>query len=273
MQKIAIVTGGNTGIGLETVRGLAQAKFTVVLACRELAKGEAARAGLGELASSVQVMHLDLADLQSVRKFCVEFQAAYTRLDVLVNNAGLWNTKRETTSDGFEATLGTNHIGHFALVNGLLELLKKSAPSRIVVLSSDLHKMGKMNWDDLEFKIEPFNGIAAYNRSKLANVLFVTELARRLAGTGVSVNAVHPGVVGTSLSRKMPAILGKIFNVFALTPARGALTSLHVALSEEGGRESGKYFTKARLANPSRAAQDAEAAARLWAWSESVTRP
>lgn len=268
--RVAIVTGGNTGIGKETVRGLAREGATVVLACRDAAKGEAARAELEPSVGpgKIRVMPLDLADLSSVRTFAAAFGAAFGRLDVLVNNAGVWPTRRQTTRDGFELTLGTNHLGHFVLTQELLPLLKKSAPSRIVNLSSDLHYRGKMDWDDLQFERRSYSAVGAYNQSKLANVLFTNALARRLEGSGVVVNAVHPGVVTTELARGYPKLLVKLFHLFTISPEQGAKTSLHVALASETAAVSGKYFEKCRekpaaLDGLSEANQE-----RLWAWTE-----
>jgi NAD(P)-dependent dehydrogenase (short-subunit alcohol dehydrogenase family) len=266
--KIAIVTGGNTGIGKETVRGLAAAGAEVVLACRDLGKGEAARADLGALADRVAVRALDLADLASIRAFADRFLAERPRLDLLVNNAGVWTTRRQTTKDGFELTFGTNHLGPFMLTQLLLPLMKSSAPARIVNVSSALHYRGRIDWEDLEFTRRSFSGPTAYNQSKLANVLFTNALARRLEGTKVTVNAVRPGVVATELARDYPRLLVKLFHLFLLTPAEGAKTSLHVASAPELEGVTGRYFEKSREKTAARAARDEAAQERLWALSE-----
>ena len=270
--KIVIVTGSNTGIGKETARSLAQQGATVVMAVRDTAKGEAARS---EIAAStgrkdVDLMKLDLGDVASVRAFAKDFQSKYPRLDVLVNNAGLWPTTRSTTKDGFETTFGTNHLGTFLLTHELLPLLKKSAPSRVVVLSSKLHYQGKMVWDDLQFERRSFSGPTAYNQSKLANVLFANALARRVEKDGITVNSVHPGVVATELARDYPKFLVKLFHLFLLTPAQGAECSVHVATSEEGGRVTGKYFEQSRQKTAAKAALDEAAQERLWKLSEEL---
>jgi len=270
--KIAIVTGSNTGIGKETARGLAARGATVILACRDVAKAQAAR---DEIARStgrddVEVMPLDLGSKASILAFVERFTGSHKRLDILVNNAGLWATSRKVTVDGFESTFGVNHLGTFLLTSSLLPLLKASAPSRVVVLSSKLHYQGKMAWDDLQCERRSYSGPSAYNQSKLANVLFTLALARRLEGTGVTVNAVHPGVVATELSRDYPKILVKLFNLFLLTPAQGAECSLHVATSAETATATGLYFEGSKRKTPAKAALDRGAQERLWALSEQL---
>lgn len=270
--KVCIVTGSNTGIGKETARGLAQRGATVVMACRDVAKAEAARADIAATTGrdDVAVMALDLGSLASVRAFVEAFSARYKRLDVLVNNAGVWTTSRTTTADGFETTFGVNHIGTFLLTELLRPMLVASAPSRVVVLSSKLHYSGKMAWDDLHAERGSFSGPGAYNQSKLANVLFTKALARRLAGTGVVVNAVHPGVVATELARAYPKLLVKIFHLFLLTPEQGAACSLHVATDPSLATVTGEYFEKSRAKKASAAALDVDAQERLWKLTEAA---
>ena len=270
--KVCIVTGSNTGIGKETARGLAQRGATVVLACRDVEKASAARDEIAKSTgrSDVTVEALDLGSVASIRAFAARFKEKHTRLDVLVNNAGLWLMAPATTKEGFESTFGVNHLGTFLLTQELLPLLKASAPSRVVVLSSKLHYQGKMVWDDLQFERRKFSGTSAYNQSKLANVLFTKALARRLEGTGVTVNAVHPGVVATELSRAFPKVLAKIFNFFLITPEQGAACSLHVATAPELSKVTGEYFEKSRIKLASKAARDEAAQERLWALSESL---
>jgi NAD(P)-dependent dehydrogenase (short-subunit alcohol dehydrogenase family) len=268
--KVCIVTGSNTGIGKETARGLAARGATVVLAVRDVAKGEVAREDIATStgAKGLRVLPLDLADLASIREFAARFGREYPRLDVLVDNAGLWPTRRQATRDGFELAFGVNHLGTFLLTHELLPVLHRSAPSRVVILSSRLHYRGRLDWDDLQWEKRAYSGPAAYSASKLANVLHTKALARRLAGSGVTVNAVHPGVVGTELAREYPRLVVKLYQLFTLTPVQGAACSLHVATSEEGGRVSGEYFEKSAIRPASRAAQDVEAQERLWALSE-----
>jgi len=270
--KVCIVTGSNTGIGKETARGLAQRGAKVVLACRDVAKAEAARDDIARTTgrSDVEVMGLDLGDKANIRAFAKKFRATHDRLDVLVNNAGLWPTSRGTTKDGLETTFGVNHVGTSLLTTELLPLLKASAPSRVVVLSSKLHYSGKMDWDDLQFERRKYGATTAYNQSKLANVLFTRALARRLEGTGVTVNAVHPGVVATELARDYPKILVKVFHLFLLSPEQGAACSLHVATSPALVGVTGEYFEKSRAKPAAKAALDVEAQERLWKLTETL---
>src|SRR5688572_8330528 len=172
--KVVIVTGANTGIGKETARGLAAQGAKVVLAVRDLDKGEAARADIVDTTGNadVDVLSLDLGSKASIRSFVSAFRAKYNRLDILVNNAGVWTRTRQTTEDGFERIFGVNHLGTFLLTHELLPLLEKSTPARIVVVSSRLHYRGSMAWDDLMFEKRSFSGVSAYNQSKLANVLY-----------------------------------------------------------------------------------------------------
>ncbi|WP_437739821.1 SDR family oxidoreductase [Sorangium sp. So ce1504] len=270
--KVCVVTGGNTGIGKETARGFAQRGAKVVLACRDTGRGEAARDDIARSTGrkDVEVIALDLGSKASIRAFGERFRAAHERLDVLVNNAGVWRSSRGTTEDGLEATFGVNHVGTWLLTQDLLPLLKKSAPSRVVVLSSKLHYRGRMDWEDLQFERRKYGTTAAYAQSKLANVLFTKALARRLEGTGVTVNAVHPGVVRTDLMRDYPKLLMKLFNLFLLTPEQGAECSLHVATAPELAGVTGEYFEKSRIKPAAEAALDEAAQERLWKLTEAL---
>ncbi len=272
--KICVVTGSNTGIGKETARELLRRGAHVVLACRDAAKGEAARADLVATTGrdDVVVEPLDLASLASVRDFAARLRARHARLDVLVNNAGVWTTSRGTTKEGFETTFGVNHLGTFLLTHELLPLLRATPRARIVVLSSNLHYRGNMAWDDLQYERRKFGGPAAYSQSKLANVLFTKALARRLRaeGSDVTVNAVHPGVVTTELARDYPRLLVKLFHLFTISPAAGARCSLTVATAPELAGVSGEYFEKSKARRAAAAALDEGAQERLWALTESL---
>lgn len=270
LPKIAVVTGANTGIGKETARGLAAAGAIVVLAVRDLDKGEAARGDIVDTTGNadVHVMQVDLANKASILAFARAFEARFDRLDILVDNAGVWSRERRTTADGFEATFGVNHLGTFLLTIELLPLLRKSAPARVVVVSSAMHYRATMKWDDLQFGTRSYGATAAYNQSKLANVLFANALARRLEGTGVTVNAVHPGPVATELVRELPEPLRTLWGWFTLSPRDGARTSLHVALAEETATVTGAYFEKSRTKKAAKVAHDVEAQERLWQLSE-----
>ncbi|HEX5009256.1 MAG TPA: SDR family oxidoreductase, partial [Planctomycetota bacterium] len=268
--QVAIVTGSNSGIGLETARSLATRGATVILACRDLGKAQAARDDIARSSGrdDLQVLALDLGSKASIRAFAHQFRASHGRLDVLVNNAGVWSPSRRTTSDGFELTFGVNHLGTFLLTHELLPVLGASAPSRVVVVSSALHSRGRMHWDDLQFERARYSGSAAYSQSKLANVLFTLGLARRLEGRGVTVNAVHPGVVATELTRDYPRLLVRLLQLFQLTPEQGAACSLYVATSPEVAALTGQYFEKSKPRMPARRARDRDAQERLWAASE-----
>ncbi len=274
MKQVAIVTGGNTGIGKETARGLVASGATVVLAARDVAKGEAARADIlastGASNDSVEVRPLDLGDIASIQEFTKRFAEEHDRLHVLVNNAGVLMRSRGTTKDGFETTFGVNHIGTFLLTRELLPILERSAPARVVVVSSNLHYRGTMEWDDLQFERRKFSGMNAYSQSKLANVLFANALARRVRDKKITVNSLHPGVVATELLRELPFVVRGLWNLFILTPAQGARTSLHVALSPEGGEVTGAYFDDSKQRKALRTARDEAAQEKLWALTEEL---
>jgi retinol dehydrogenase 12 len=274
-DRVSIVTGGNSGIGLQTCVGLATRGDTVYLCARSAAKGEAAVAEVKQASGNerVHLLSLDLASLASVRKAASTFLEANDRLDLLVNNAGLVLTDREQTEDGFEATFGINHLGHFLFTHLLLDALKAAAPSRVVSLSSAGHtgSMG-LNFDDLMVERRTYNGVMVYCDSKLANLLFTKELARRLEGSGVVAHAVHPGVVKTGFAQDGDAKGwfywgAKLIAPFMSSPAGGAKTSLHVAMSDDAGTTSGEYWARSRRKKPSKRARDEETAAKLWAVS------
>ncbi|HVV86047.1 MAG TPA: SDR family oxidoreductase [Kofleriaceae bacterium] len=272
---IAIVTGGNGGIGLELVRGLARAGRRVILAGRDArACEEAAAVVRREVRDEARVVAwpLDLASLASVRAFAARARAELPRLDILVCNAGVWPGARRTTADGFELAFGVNHLGHFLLVRELEPLLRASAPARIVVLSSGLHVRGRMAWDDLQHARGRYRGTDAYAASKLANLLFTFALARRLAGTGVTANAAHPGLVKTRLGRELPELLMKLSGPLLRTPARGAETPLFLALSPEVATVTGRYFDDRKPRKPSPVALDRASQERLWSISEQLVR-
>ena len=259
--KTYIVTGSNSGIGLVTTRQLVQQGAHVVMACRRI---EVAQEAANELmaaspSGSVEVMPLDLGELASVRAFASAFLAAHEQLDGLVNNAGVMKTPEGTTSDGFETQLGINHLGHFLLTDLLLDRLKASAPSRIVILSSCFHdkamgKLGEIDFDDLHFRNRPYHGWEAYAQSKLANLLHAKELGRRLEGSGVTAVSVHPGWVRTDLVRHQgPVWIQNVLlrPVFAMMGQigewDGAQTTLHCLLDEDVRNHNGAYFSQVGL--------------------------
>lgn len=263
--RVCIVTGANSGIGLPTAEGLLRLGATVVLACRDREKGEAARAEIVRRIPGAQseVLHLDLASLDSVRAFAREFQSRHAKLDVLVNNAGVYTRRRHVSSDGLELQFQVNYLGPFLLTNLLLDALRASAPSRIVNVSSQAHQGAKMNFEDLQGE-RRYSGFDAYNQSKLALVLFTYELAKRLEGTEVTVNVVHPGVIRTNLGRGEYPRAFDVIRLFLKGPEKGARTSLYVATSPALESVTGKYFAKSAEARSSPVSHDAAAAQRLW---------
>lgn len=266
--KHVVITGGNVGIGLETARGLAKLGAHVLIACRDAARAAHARAELKRSVpnATVEVIALDLGSLASVQQCAATLSEKLPRLDVLINNAGVWPRQRRLTADGREQTMGINHIGHFALTTQLLPLLRK-ARGRVVVVSSGLHARGKMEWDDLMSERGGFSGQRAYAQSKLANVLFANELARREAPHGVTANSLHPGVVKTQLAREFPELLRTVAGMVMLTPEKGAQTSIYLASSTEVNNVTGKYFDKCSVKAPSKAALVVADGQRLWDWS------
>jgi NAD(P)-dependent dehydrogenase (short-subunit alcohol dehydrogenase family) len=270
--KICLITGANAGIGKVTARRLAEMGATVVMVCRNQQKGEAA---LNEIKTksgnaNVELLVADLSSQAEIRRLADEFKARHDRLDVLVNNAGVYLPNRTLTVDGLETTFAVNHLAYFLLTNLLLELLKRSAPSRITSVSSEAHKYGKIEFDNLQGERE-YKGIPAYSHSKLANVLFTRELARRLEGTQVTANALHPGAVATSIFRNTPKPIEWLIKLFTMNPEKGAETSVYLATAREVEGLSGKYFEKKREKYPSRIAQDDALARRLWEVSERMT--
>ena len=256
--KTFIVTGANSGIGVVTVEQLARQGATVILACRRVPEGEAARAAIVAkgIKGTIEVMALDLADLSSVRSCAAAFLATHTQLHGLINNAGVMNTPTGTTKDGFETQLGVNHLGHFLFTELLLDVLKASAPARIVVLSSCYHdlamgKEGRIDFDDLQFERRPYDGWTSYAQSKLANVLQARQLATRLAGTGVTAVSVHPGWVRTNLIRNsMPTwVQDFLLRPFLaamgmIEPWQGAQTTLFALLSADVPANAGAFYSQ-----------------------------
>ncbi|MCG3173846.1 MAG: hypothetical protein GMKNLPBB_02053 [Myxococcota bacterium] len=273
--KIAVITGANAGIGKVTAREIARAGATTVIVCRNQAKGKAAREEIIG-ASGNQDVHLmiaDMADQASIETFASEFHKHFSALHVLVNNAGLMLSKRELTPKGVEMTLAINHLGYFITTLRLLDLLKQSAPSRIVCVASRAHYRGRLDFDNLSLE-RGFSAMRAYTQSKLANVLFASGLARRLEGSGVAVNSLHPGVVATEFTGEAGWIwrLGwKLGRPFMITPEEGARTSIYLATSPEVEGKTGLYWDKCKPKTPSRAARDPELAKRLWDWSVQQT--
>jgi NAD(P)-dependent dehydrogenase (short-subunit alcohol dehydrogenase family) len=276
--KVVVVTGSNVGIGLETAVGVAALEATTVLACRNEDKAKAAVSDVNRRTwnDDVHAVPLDLADLASVRAAADEILRRWERLDVLVNNAGGTWSQRSVTAQGFEYTFGVNHLGHFYLTNLLLARLRASSAARIVNLTSVGHHAAwkGMRFDDLQSE-RSFEGFEAYCRSKLANILFTRELARRLQDTEVTANAAHPGPVRSSfgMDGDLTGFSGwgiRVARPFEISPRRGARTSIFLATSPEVAGKTGLYWVRSKPGHMSRHARDDAAAARLWDESEKL---
>lgn len=274
--KTCIVTGATSGIGHATAIGLARAGAELGLVCRDPARAEATvRAIHDETGSTaVEVFLADLSSQAAIRRVAPAILERYPKIHLLVNNAGVVNLRREVTVDGIEQTFAVNHLGYFLLTMLLLDRLRDSAPARIVNVGSDAHKfVSGINFDDVGFG-DGYKAMKVYGHSKLANLLFTQELARRLDGTGVTVNCVHPGAVATALGKnngKVATLLIRALKPFFRTPERGAATTLYVATSPALERVTGRYFANCREAPPSAAGIDRAAAQRLWDLSAHLT--
>jgi NAD(P)-dependent dehydrogenase (short-subunit alcohol dehydrogenase family) len=277
-NKVVMVTGATNGIGLETARGLAAMGATVIGVGRNPQKCADAAKSIASTTSNPNVEFLvaDLSAQSQVRKLAETFKHKYDRLDVLVNNAGGYFARREESGDGIEMTWALNHLNYFLLTDLLLEVLKHSAPARIVNVSSGAHtRVKQINFDDVEFK-KGFSGWTVYGHSKLANVLFAYELARRLEGTKVTANALHPGFVATGFGHNNGGLMRTGINlvqkIVAKRPEQGAETSIYLASSSEVEGVTGKYFSDKKEIKSSAASYDVNAARRLWELSEQMVR-
>ena len=265
-NKTFIITGANTGIGKITALELARRGAHVILACRSRAKTEPVLAEIAkETGTNPEYVELDLADLASVRTCAAEILARKLPIDGLINNAGLAG-QRGSTKDGFEITFGTNHLGHYLFTRLLLNRIKESRGARIVNVSSQSHYAAKgIDWDRLQKPTHSVTGMKEYEVSKLSNVLFTKELARRLEGSGVTTYAVHPGVVATDVWRKVPAPFRWLMKRFMITPEQGAHSSIRCATDPELATETGRYYSAdGREKRPAKLADDTVLAAQLW---------
>ena len=280
-NKTVLITGANDGIGRATAARLAEKGAHLVLACRNETSAQRTAAWLTETTGNerIDTLPLDLADLQSVRHASELFLADYPRLDVLINNAGVFCESLELTRDGYELQFGVNHLGHFLLTLNLLPAMRcASLCSRVINVASAMHAKGGVDFGNLrgERGARAYDGNAAYAQSKLANVLFTKELNRR-HGTELTTNCLHPGVVGTSLANKKGKFITKtiwsLYKPFARTPTRGADTSVYLASSPEVQEVSGRYFNPSQcLIKPSPTACNEPLARRLWEYSEEAVR-
>lgn len=272
--KVCVVTGASSGIGKATALALARLGADVIIVCRDKARGEAAMAELGAAAgASVRQLEItDLSRLQDVRDLAARL-SELDRLDVLVNNAGLVLADRRVSADGFEYTFAVNHLAPFLLTNLLREKLVASAPARVVTVASAAHRAARLDLADLQLT-RHYNGWRAYANSKLANIAFTTELAARLAGSGVTANCLHPGSVSSGFGREGSTLLRLGLGLgrwFLLTPGQGADTVVYLASSPQVEGVTGGYFVKRMLRSPSHAARDSATARRLWEISADLT--
>lgn len=275
-QQTCLVTGANSGIGKETALGLARIGARVVLVCRNPQKGERALADIQRETGSTELELLiaDMSSLGSVRALATQVRQRCPRLDVLINNAGAAAPARTLSADGIELTVAGNHLGPALLTLLLLDRLRSSAPARIINVSSEAQRNVRLAMDDLQFARRPYNGLAAYAQSKLLMNTFTFELARRLEGTGVTANCLHPGVVSTNI---FPADAPWLFRLavgamkpFMLSAKRGAEASLYLATSPDVANVTGQYFVKSKPADSNPASRDPRVMADVWRWTETM---
>ncbi|MHA2296990.1 MAG: SDR family oxidoreductase [Candidatus Hodarchaeales archaeon] len=275
--KTCMVTGANAGIGFETVLSLARLGANVIMVCRNQERGETALHSLKTLShsESIELFLADLSDFQSIRSMVDLFTSKHDSLHVLVNNAGIWLRHRQITVNGHESTFATNHLGHFLLTTLLVDVMKTSAPARIINVSALLYHFGKINFDDINME-KKYNGFRAYCNSKLANILFTYHLAKKLEGEGMTVNTLHPGVILTNLgklnrddtSRKSGR--GFFSRLFMTTPEKGARTQIYLATSPEVENVTGKYFRNCKVKKTSKKTHSEALQLALWETSEEM---
>jgi len=259
-----LITGGNSGIGLIAAGELARAGAEVILACRDTDKTKQALVAINAQGSIPAVnLPVDLASLASVRDLAASFIDRYGRLDVLINNAGLFPIRQQFTADGFEMQIGVNHLSHFLLTHLLLDTLRANTAARVVTVSSKLHRKGQIDFDSFE-GMSKYSAQVAYNQSKLANVLFSVELAKRLEGSGVTANALHPGGVATDIVRDLPWLVRKFIGLIFISPEEGAKTTIMLASDPALASTTGAYFDQGQRCDPSDLAQDRALRTRLW---------
>jgi len=266
--KVCIVTGASSGIGRATALELARMGATLALVCRDRGRGEDAVAEMRAKSGNgaVDLLLADLSSQEEIRLLAKALLARYPRIHVLVNNAGVVNLRYSATVDGIEAVLAVNHLAYFLLAHLLLDRLKESTPARIVNVASDAHRWGRLNFEDLGYE-RGYKPMRVYGQSKLANILFTYELARRLEGTGVSANCLHPGAVATRLGQnngRLATFLTRMLAPFFRTPEQGAATAVQLASSPALAGVSGRYFSNGKEARSSEPSYDTAAARRLW---------
>ena len=272
-NKTAIVTGANSGMGMATVRALSDMGAKVIMLCRSEKRGTEALEKLSsEKYRDLELILCDLGNYDSIRAFANIVRRGYDHIDILVNNAGFISLDRQETGEGLERQFGINHIGHFLLTMSLLDLIGEGG--RIVNVASGAHKAGKIHFDDINLT-KGFNVIKAYSQSKLANVLFTRELARRVKDRGITVNCCHPGAVATNIGIDRDTGFGKtvtrLLKPFFQTPEQGARTAIFLASDDSVSDVTGEYFYKCRIAKSSKRSKDMELAKKLFEFSEELT--
>jgi retinol dehydrogenase-14 len=274
-KKVCLITGATSGIGKAAGFSLARQGMSIIMVSRNKEKGESIRAAIAENTRNENI-HLAVADLssqQDIRKLASDIKSKYTKLDILINNAGGIFDKRLLTVDGIELTFALNHLAYFLLANLLLEILKAAPAGRVVNVSSQAHQYGKIDFNDPNFE-KGYNAMISYAQSKLANVLFTYELSRRLAGTEITANALHPGVVRTNFGKEISGIAGFVFkslDFFMRSPEQGAETVIWLASAAEVEGVSGKYFLDKKEIRSSKISYDESVADRLWNVSAQMT--
>ncbi|MEZ4883782.1 MAG: SDR family oxidoreductase [Chitinophagales bacterium] len=279
--KIAIITGGNAGIGKQTAIGLAEKGYTIVLFCRNEQKGKIAQEEIQLQTGNpnIDVITCDLSSLENVEQAANKFKQKYDRLDLLINNAGLFYDYLTQTGDGFETQFQVNHLSHFYLTQLLLDVLKKSAPARIVNVSSAAHLGKKIDFEHLPYGKEKYDGLDVYGQTKLANILFTKELTRRLRQEGIIAFALHPGVVRTQIGRKntkgwinwgWKALIS--LPIFSISEKKGAETSLYAATSLELEKFGGEYLKNNMIVKSSKPSYNQNTAKKLWELSEKLLK-
>lgn len=272
-NKTAIVTGANSGMGMATVRALSDMGAKVIMLCRSEKRGTEALEKLSsEKYRDLELILCDLGNYDSIRAFANIVRRGYDHIDILVNNAGFISLDRQETGEGLERQFGINHIGHFLLTMSLLDLIGEGG--RIVNVASGAHKAGKIHFDDINLT-KGFNVIKAYSQSKLANVLFTRELARRIKDRGITVNCCHPGAVATNIGIDRDTGFGKtvtrLLKPFFQTPEQGARTAIFLASDDSVSDVTGEYFYKCRIAKSSKRSKDMELAKKFFEFSEELT--
>jgi NAD(P)-dependent dehydrogenase (short-subunit alcohol dehydrogenase family) len=263
-DKICLITGATSGIGRYTALELCRRGARVVITFRDERKALETQKWIEtETGKTIHAYYCDLSSFKSIRNFAAEFKTKYQRLDVLINNAGIWETKRKLSKDGIELNFATNHLGPFLLTKLLLDTIKSSSPARIINVASGSHQNASINFDDIEMR-KKFSGYKAYGQSKLANILFTKHLSEQLDGQQITVNCLHPGVVATKIFDNLGKIGTAMIKPFMISPEKGAQTSVYLATSDQVSNITGEYFSRKKVVNSSSTSQDKEIARKLW---------